>query len=457
MESFDHYIDQHRDEFIAELSAFCEQPSIANTGEGMAEMAEIVRAKMAEVGAEVQLLRVAPDAPKIVYASLGEASPGVGDKTLLIYNHYDVQPAGPLDLWESPPFEPALRDGKLYGRGVSDNKGHIMLRLQAIRAWLAAVGPLPCKIIWFIEGEEETGSPHLEPFCLANAHLLQADGCLWEMGGVDESGRPTLSLGAKGLLYVELSVQTLKSDQHSSYGTIVPNAAWRLTWALSSLKGPDEKILIEGLMDKVAPPSETDLALLQTIPFEETAMLAHFGIEAWVGGVSGPDALRRHLFEPTCTICGLESGYTGPGQMTVLPAKATAKVGFRLVPNLEPEFVATLLRRHLDKHGFDDVQVDVLGAEHPGKSDPNAPVVQAAIAAARQVYEGKEPVIYPTMAGTGPVWPLAVAHGTPLVSFGAAYPGQNLHAPNENLRVEDYIQAIRMMGRFIAEFGASNG
>ncbi len=449
MESFDRYIEQHRHEFIDELKTFCAQPSIAATGEGMAEMAELVRAKMVELGADVQMLTVAPDAPKIVYATLGQ-----GDKTLLIYNHYDVQPADPLELWHSPPFEPTLRDDKLYARGVSDNKGHIMYRIQAIRAWQETVGPLPCKINWFIEGEEETGSPHLEPFCMANAHLLQADGCLWEMDSVDEAGRPVLTLGGKGLLYVELSVQSLSRDQHSAIGTLAPNAAWRLVWALNSLKGPDETILIEGLMEHVAPPGETDLALLKAIPFEEETLLANLGLERWVGGVSGFEALKHHLFQPTCTICGIDSGYTGPGQKTVLPARAKAKVGFRLVPNLEPQLVADLLRQHLAKHGFEDIQVDILGGERSGKSNPEAEVVQAAIAAARAVYQ-HEPVVYPLMAGTGPIWPVAVAHGTPLVSFGASYPGTNLHAPNENLRLADYFQAIRMLGRFIANFGLS--
>jgi acetylornithine deacetylase/succinyl-diaminopimelate desuccinylase-like protein len=451
METFDKYIEQHRDKFIEELKAFASQPSIAATGEGMAEMAELVREKMEGLGARVQMLAVAPDEPKVVYATLGE-----GNKTLLIYNHYDVQPVDPLELWDSPPFEPTLRDSKLYGRGISDNKGNIMCRVQAIRAWQETMGRLPLKIIWFIEGEEEIGSPNLESFCMANAHLLQADGCLWESGGVDEADRPELTLGAKGLLYVELSVQCLSGDQHSAYGTIAPNAAWRLNWALSTLKAPDETILVEGLMDHVAPPSETDLTLLEAIPFEEAAMMANLGIKRWVGGVSGLEALKRHLFQPTCTICGLESGYTGPGSKTVLPAMAKAKVGFRLVPNLTPELVAGLLRQHLDKHGFDDIRFDILSAERPGKSDPKAEVVQAAIAAARQVYQAHEPVVYPLTAGTGPVWPVAVAHGTPLVSFGVSYPEAKIHAPNENIRLEDYFRTMRMMGRFVKNFGEAS-
>lgn len=448
MHSFDSYIEQHHDAFIEELKSFCAQPSIAATGEGIPEMADLVERKLVEIGATTQRLEIAPDEPPVVYATLG-----TGDKTLLIYNHYDVQPVDPIELWHSPPFEPTIRGDKIFGRGVSDNKGHLLQRIQAIRAWQATVGPLPCKINWFIEGEEEIGSPHLEPFCLAHPELLQADGCLWEMGNVDPVGRPVLSAGAKGLLYVELRVRTSSGDQHSAFGTLVPNAAWRLVWALSTLKAPDETILVEGFMEHVAPPDEIDLALLEKIPFEEAAMLAGFGLERWVAGVSGRQALARHLLQPTCTICGIESGYTGAGQKTVLPAVAMAKVGFRLVPDLTPALVANLLREHLDRRGFSDIEVVVLGGEHPGKSDPGAPVIQAALAAARQAYPAHEPVLYPLTPGTGPVWPLAVAHGTPLVSFGSSYEGAQLHAPNENLRVADYFDGIKMMGRFIEQFG----
>ncbi len=447
MNHFLTYLNKNEAQAIAELRRYCAQPSVSATGEGIGEMAAIVRADLEALGATVQMLEVGPGEPPVVYGTLGE-----GDKTLLIYNHYDVQPVEPLELWDSSPYELTERAGKLYARGASDNKGHLVQRMQAIRAWQETVGPLPFKINWFIEGEEEIGSPNLEPFCEAHVDLLRADGCLWEMGNHDEAGRPILSLGAKGLLYVELSVRSSKGDQHSAFGTLVPNAAWRLTWALSTLKAADETILIDGLMDYVAPPDETDLALLRAIPFDETAMQQTFGIDGWVGGLSGPAALKRHFFGPTCTICGMESGYTGQGQKTVLPATARAKVGFRLVPNLTPHITVDLLRRHLDKHGFEDVRIDRWGGEHPGKSDPNAPIVRAAIAAAHQTYPDQEPVIYPLAPGTGPVWPVAIAHGTPLVSFGSSYARANLHAPNENIRRDDYLRGIEMMGHFIAEF-----
>jgi len=449
MQPFLDYINQHQEQFINELKPFCAQPSVSATGEGLADMAEIVRQKMLDLGATVQTFTPGPGAPPIVYATLGS-----GPKTLLIYNHYDVQPVDPIELWDSPPFEPTIRDGKIYGRGVADNKGHLIGRIQAIRAWQETMGELPCRINWFIEGEEEMGSTHLESFCQNHSELLQADGCVWEMGTVNEAGEAILHLGAKGMVYVELSIRTLSGDQHSSRATLAPNAAWRLVWALNTLKAPDETILIDGFYDHIIPPSEADLAMLKTISFDTKAYLKLFGTDKFVGGVSsGFEAITRHIFQPTCTICGIESGYTGPGLKTVLPAEAKAKVGFRLVPNLEPALVVDLLRQHLDKQGFADIHIEVLGGEHPGKSDPNSDFVKTAIKSIEQVYGVENPAVYPMMPASGPVWAVATSHGTPMVGFGAAYPGIQIHAPNENLRLSDYFQAIRMIGQFLANFG----
>ncbi|MDM8528822.1 M20/M25/M40 family metallo-hydrolase [Anaerolineales bacterium HSG24] len=449
MQPFLDYINQHQDQFIDELKPFCAQPSISTTGEGLADMAEIVRQKMLDLGATVHTFIPGVGAPPIVYATLGD-----GPKTLLIYNHYDVQPADSIELWDSPPFEPTIRDGKIYGRGVADNKGHLIGRIQAIRTWQETMGKLPCRINWFIEGEEEMGSTHLESFCLDHPELLQADGCVWEMGSTNDAGEAMIHLGAKGMLYVELSIRSLSGDQHSSRATIAPSAAWRLIWALNTLKAPDETILIEGFYDHVVPPSETDLAMLKTIPFDMNGYAKRLGADKLVGGVSsGLEAITRHVFQPTCTICGIESGYTGPGLKTVTPATAKAKVDFRLVPDLKPKLVVRLLRQHLDKHGFDDVNIEVLGGEHTGKSDPDCDLVKDTIKSVQQVYGVETPAVYPMMPASGPVWAVATSHGTPLVGFGAGYPGIQIHAPNENLRLSDYFQAIRMIGQFLANFG----
>lgn len=445
MEESRAYAEANRDRFINELKELCAQPSVAGQGSGLEETARLVQARLKRLGAQVRRFPV-DDGPPIIYAELGQ-----GARTLLVYNHYDVQPPDPLDLWESPPFELEVREGKLFGRGVADNKGDLLARLQAIEAYQATIGRLPLKLKFVIEGEEEKGSPHLAPFAAENATLLAADGCLWETGDKDEGERFTLYLGVKGIMYLELWARGANSDLHSSLATIVPNPAWRLVWALATLKDTDDRILVDSFMDHVAPPTAEEIEFLKTIPFEEEQMRANWGIPAFIRDLSGLEALKKHLYEPTCTICGMRSGYIGEGPKTVLPNEAMVKLDFRLVPNLEPDVVVDLLRKHLDRRGFTDVEIVPQAGEHPATSPVDAPVVKAAIAAAEVVY-GHRPVVYPLTAGTGPMYPLSTALGIPAVMAGISYPGSNIHAPNENIRLEDYFEGIHFMGELIRQF-----
>jgi len=390
------------------------------------------------------------DGPPVVFAEVGE-----GERTLLIYNHYDVQPPEPLDEWKSPPFEPATRQDRLFARGVADDKGDLTARIQAIEAYQAVLGELPLRIKFIVEGEEEVGSLNLAPFAQKHKDLLKADGCLWETGGKDEADRFVIHLGLKGILYVELRAKGAKSDLHSSLATLVPNPAWRLVWALSTLKDEDDRITIDDFMEQVAEPSKAEMKMLKAIPFEEGRMKAKFGISRFVQDLSGIEALKAHLYCPTCTICGFQAGYIGEGAKTLLPNKATVKLDFRLVPNLTPELVLDLLRRHLDKHGFSDVEVVPLASEHPAETRINAAIVRAVAEAAEKVY-GHAPVIYPLHAASGPMYPLSQALGIPAVLAGIGYPGANIHAPNENVRIADYIQGIKFVGTLMRQFGSSS-
>jgi acetylornithine deacetylase/succinyl-diaminopimelate desuccinylase-like protein len=445
MSPFERYVEAHREQYLAELVAFCAQPSIAAQDVGVEEMAAMVRQRLESVGADVQLLSV-DGGPPVVYGEIGQ-----GERTLLIYNHYDVQPPDPLDEWDSPPFEPTVREGKLFARGVSDNKGDLLARVQAVEAWQATLGPLPVKLKFFVEGEEEVGSPHLADFAAEHADMLQADGCLWEGGGRDDADRPMITLGLKGIQYLELRARGAKSDLHSSWATLVPNPAWRLVWALNTLKDEEDRITIDGYMDHVAEPTEAEWAMLRAIPFEEEERRRSFGISEFIGGLTGTAALKKHLYEPTCTICGFRTGYIGEGTKTVLPSRAMVKLDLRLVPNLTPELAVRLLRDHLDRRGFADIEIELYAGEHPAKSSPDAPIVQATKAAVEAVY-GQPPVIYPLMAGSGPMYPLSQALGIPAVSVGVGYPGTGAHAPNENIRLKDYWMGINAMGELIREF-----
>src|SRR5215211_2694213 len=383
------HIEANRQRYFDELYALLRQPSIAAQSIGIDETAAIVVERLEQLGAQVRVLRL-PGAAPVVFGSIGR-----GQRTLLVYDHYDVQPPEPLEGWASPAFEPTLRDGKLYARGVADNKGNLMLRLQAIESWLATEGALPIRINFLIEGEEEIGSVHLEQFCHQHADLQRADGCLWETGGRNALEQPTIHCGAKGICYVELVAKGAAYDLHSANATVVPNPAWRLTWALSTLKTPDERILVPGFYDRVRPPSAAELRAVELIPDDDAALLADFGIPEFLGGLRGVERRKANLFNPTCTICGLVAGYTGEGSKTVLPSEASAKIDFRMVPDQDPDEIVVGLRAHLDANGFGDIAILEFGHERAARTDPDAPVVRAMASAIRTTFQ-QEPVIYPT-------------------------------------------------------------
>ena len=447
-EKLDLYLEHHLDESIAELSRLAAQPSVGAQNWGMQECASLVAEMLSRRGFQAEILQTG-GAP-VVY---GERK-GSSGRTLLIYNHYDVQPPEPLELWDSPPFEPALRDGKLYGRGVSDDKGQLVARLFAIDALLAEQGELPCTIKFLIEGEEETSSLHLTDFVEQNQELLKADACLWEFGGVDHREVPMQYLGLRGICYVELWVESISTDCHSGLGgSIFPNAAWRLVWALNTLKGPDERIRIPGFYDPVKPPSARDRELMEALPEVADEYRERYGVKDFIKGLTGGVELQiAEVFEPTCTICGLTSGYQGPGSKTVLPARASAKVDFRLVPDQKPEQVLRQLRAHLDAEGYADVQITDLGGDTPARTDPDDPIVALIVRTAEPVY-GMPMQLVPLVGGSGPSHPFVHTLKQPVVTAGAGYPGTLAHAPNENIRLDLYLKHARHMVRFFSEFG----
>ncbi len=444
----DSYIDEHVEDFIQALGRLVAQPSVAAQNAGIAECADLVASLLGEHGHRAEIMP--SDGNPVVY---GE-SDGRGERTLLFYLHYDVQPAEPLDLWESPPFTLARRGDRLFARGVGDDKGHIIARLAAASAVRHVMGELPCRIKWIIEGEEEIGSVNLPPFIEKHREKLAADACVWEFGSVDHDGAPVQYLGMRGICYVELSVQTLSRDGHSGMvGSILPNAAWRLVWALSTLKDRQERIQIAGHTDSVRPPSERDLALLAALPDQSTALLEMFGAPGFLNGmVGGPELRRAEVFVPTCTICGLESGYQGAGSKTVLPAAARAKIDFRLVPDQTPEEVLSNLRRHLDAQGFEDIEITYLGGGRPAKCDPDDPFIQLVNRTAEDTY-GRPPVIWPMAGGSGPNYPFVHVLNVPVAMAGISYPGGQAHAPNEHIRLDDFVKGIKHTARIIEAFG----
>ncbi len=453
--SIDKYLESHLTESINELSRLCAQPSVAAQKWGMDDCANLVGEMLRKRGFFVEILPTG-GAPVVYAERIGRS-----DKTLLFYNHYDVQPPEPLDLWETPPFEPSVRDGKLFARGVSDDKGHIVSRLFAIDAILntnqnlSGEDPaLPCNIKFIIEGEEEISSIHLHEFVVEHKEKLAADVCIWEFGGVDFRDVPMQYLGMRGICYVELSVETAHIDAHSGLGgSIFPNAAWRLVWALNSIKGPDEKINLPGHYDHVIPPTTRDRQLMEALPEVADEYKQRYGIKNFLKGVEGGVDLRlAEVFEPTCTICGLTAGYQGEGSKTVLPAYAKAKVDFRLAPGQMPEQVISALRSHLDQNGFQDVQITFLGGEPPARTDPDDPFIKLVVDTAADVYEHPMELV-PMIGGSGPNYPFIHELKVPVATAGVGYPGSQAHAPNENMRIDLYLKGAKHIARIIEALG----
>src|SRR5512133_44111 len=443
----DSYLQGHLDQSLAELSKLVAQPSVGAQNLGLKECAALVAEMLKKRGFDVRIMDT--NGAPVVF---GERK-GKSDKTLLIYNHYDVQPPEPLELWDTPPFEPALRDGKLFGRGVSDDKGHIVSRLFAIDSLIETDGELPCNIKFVIEGEEETASVNLYKFVVDNQELLRADACMWEFGGVDHTDTPMQYLGLRGICYVELTVDVLSTDVHSGLGgSIFPNAAWRLVWALNSLKGPDERILIPGFYDNIKRPTTRDVELLAALEDPTEDYKSRYGVPYFIKGLTGGVDLKvEEIFSPTCTICGLTSGYQGPGSKTVLPARASAKVDFRLVPDQHPDDIRKKLRAHLDAEGFSDVQITDLGGDPPARTDADEPFIQLVAKTSEEVFETPMQLV-PMTGGSGPSYPFVHDLKLPVATAGMGYPDARIHAPNENIRIDLYLKHARHIARVIREF-----
>ena len=437
---------------LTELARLCAVPSVSAKGEALEPCAELVAELMRARGLAARLLPTG-GGPPVVF---GEAAADRADApTVLFYNHYDVQPVEPLELWESDPFTLTARDGKVYARGVGDDKGHIISRLLALEAIRAANGgTYPFHVKFLAEGEEEVGSPHLGAFVQKHADLLKADACIWEEGGVDDGDAPFLYCGMRGIAYFELTVKTIAYDAHSGMGgSLLPNAAWRLIWALAALKDRHERILIPDHYDTARPASLRDLELLAALPSDEAEMRARFGLPegGFLGGsqTTGLEYQRRSVFEPTLTVCGLDSGWQGPGSKTVLPSEARAKMDFRLVPDQDPDEVHRALRAYLDTLGFSDIAVRYLGGQRPARVDPDHPLVRLAAETAQDIY-GKPASVIPIVGGSGPMWWFSGFLGMPVTSPGIEYPGNRAHAPNENIRLTDFTRGTRHLAHLLA-------
>jgi len=372
-------------------------------------------------------------------------------KTLLFYNHYDVQPEEPLEEWKSPPYNVSLRNGRLYGRGVSDNKGPLVANLFGVQSSFEAGYEPKCNIRFIIEGEEEAGSIHLKEFCVAHSDLLKSDGCVWEEAGAAPNQRSKVYAGVKGDVYFELHAKGVHKDAHSGDAPVIVNPAWRLIWALSTLKNEKEEILIDDYYDDVVAPRKEELELFAKYPPEEIEQYRQlYKTDRFLLGREGIEFWKELTLKPTCTICGLSAGWEGPGSKTVIGKEAMAKVDFRLVPNQKVEKVQKMLRKHLDKHGFSDIEMRLLSGYEPSRTPIDHPFIKLLANLAKD-FSGKEAVLTPSHQGSGPAY--LFGPYTPWASCSTFDPETNIHAPNESMRLND----LRYMTAFIAAIATELG
>ena len=443
------FIDNNLNELISELQILIRQPSISAKNEGIEECAKLVAKTLKKSGISSEILRLKKGVAPLIFGEVkSKQNP---NKTLLFYNHYDVQPVEPLDLWNDDPFSGKIKGNKIFGRGSSDDKGELITRIKAVEAFLRTKGDVPCNVKFLIEGEEETGSANIDNYLKKYQKKFSCDGVIWEFGYVDSKNKPIIGLGMKGLLYVELIKEESKIDAHSSLAVIIKNPAWRLIEAVSTLRNSSGKILIKDWYKEVKPFSKKDIELLKAEPIDEISFKKEFGIHDFVGNKKGLDIKKALAGNPTCNIAGMVSGYIGPGAKTVLPSRAVIKLDFRLVPNMNPKKQIERLKKHLKKKGFGDIQVVVYHGEEAARTDSLNPFVNIVQTSADKIF-GKS-ILNVSNAGTGPMHSFVKFLKAPCISIGSTYIFSKIHSPNEFTRIDLLQKTTKCICVILEKFG----
>jgi acetylornithine deacetylase/succinyl-diaminopimelate desuccinylase-like protein len=441
--AFDALVEARLPQWTQELVDYLAIPSEGGDPAALRAAAEWTAERLAAAGATVEVFELA-GAPPLVVGELGE-----GPRTLTGVQHYDVQPAAPVELWTTPPYEPDVRDGRVWARGATDNKGEFLPRLWALEAYRDAIGPLPCRVRFLVEGQEETGSGALDALLDLSPGLREADAALIEGGGLDLSGRPGVVGGGKGIIVFELFLRTMAHDAHSSLSVVLPNAGHRLVAALATFWGADGRPAIRGLDTGTRAPTPAQLAVIAAQDQQDLADIrADWGVDRFLGGLDGVAAMEALTFETTLNLQGLWAGHTESTPKTVTPAEANARLDVRIVPDQHPDDVVAAIRRHLDDHGYGDVEIRVREAEPAWWTPPDHVVVATAAAVSGEV-AGLEATLGVSMAGTVPMAQVCARHRVPCVTLGAGRADCRAHAPDENIRIDDLAAAARMMARFV--------
>lgn len=444
---FDHIAARH-DDYVARLIDYVRHPSISAQDVGIAEVSALLVDMIGAMGMDVSAMPTAHHPMVFARYDVDPALP-----TILLYGHYDVQPPDPLELWLSPPFEPTIRDGRIWARGIGDNKGQHFAQLMAIEAHLAVHGTLPCNVKVLLEGEEEIGSPHIAEFVRTHRDMLAADLVVTADGPLHASGRAVLTCGVRGMASFELRTRSAGRDAHSgNYGGVMPNAIWTLVHLLGTMKTAAGEITIDGLADAAIPPTPVELAAMDVLPLDLPAYMADMGMERLDAPPDRP-FWERLMFRPTLTINGLHGGYGGTGSKSVLPCEAVAKCDIRLVEAMEPDAVFAAVEAHVARHA-PEVEVVRQGAMAPSKTPMDGPwaeVVRQALKTAR----GEAPLVYPCVGGSLPDYVFTGILGVPAFVTPYANADESNHAPNENMEIDLFLAGIRCGAALLASVGGT--
>ena len=448
MSGIDAYISEHRDRFVADWQSVCRFPSVSGARAAIEDCADWIEARMAPLFDDVWRIEIPDQGPLVC----GEWT-GTGPGRLLIYTHYDVQPAGDEALWSSPPFAAEIRDGKMYARGACDDKADVTARLQALEAWRAALDGErpPFTIIFISDPAEEIGSPGLAEALAANADRLHADACLWESFLRDEDGRPGIGFGCRGNLQVTLSLKLLRADQHTAFASILRSAPLELMRAVGTLQDETGRIIVDGWREGALEPTTSQLAAARAIPLPRAAVTRDDATDPFVPG-DDESLSTRLVFEPSMSVSQFIVGADGVG---AVPAEASITLRFSLVPDQDPERCLSALRSHLASVA-PDVVVEAGRAILPASSPLDTPFATATISAAAEVFG--PPAVYPVLIGAGPAAMVLETLGAPSISpAGTLRPDGNMHGPDEHGSVQDYLDHIRFSAHLLDHLATLGG
>ncbi len=444
------YIDEKFDHFVDELIDLCRIPSVSAQKSGLEDCASTLADHLRTIGLHGEIMPMGgPENPPLVYGRLDVPD---AKRTLFIYGHFDVQPPEPLEAWETPPFEPEIRNGRIYGRGPGDNKGQFFAHLKAVEALSKAGEGVPVNLRILLDPQEEIGSPMLEEFVTQHVDLFRADFGYNADGSAAEGNIPMLSFGNRGICHLEVRLRAGSRDTHSGqFGGPMPNAGWRLFDFLKTLRDETGRSKIEGFYENVQPPNEADLAAMAAIPYDQAEWFRELGITR----EDGPEEwshFEKIMFQPTLNISGLSSGYNGPGSKTVIPCEASARIDMRLVKNQTPPEILEKFAAHAENNGFGDIEIIPHMRYYPSKTPLDHPMSQTVIAAVRDVF-GQDPLIYPVTGGSNPSYIFHELCGIPMVKVPYANFDEANHAPNENLSLDFFRMGIKTSARVIRDLG----